>query len=48
LNKHIKSTKTKSAITTLLRKEGPGPDDFPGEFYQTFKESKKMKERRKN
>ena len=37
LNRLITSKETKSIIKNLPTNKSPGPDSFPGEFYQTFK-----------
>ena len=38
LKRPIISKKIESATKNLPRKEIPGPNSFPNEFYQTFKE----------
>ena len=37
LNRHITSEGFESVIKNLPTNKSPGPNGFPGEFYQTFK-----------
>ena len=38
INRPITSNEIKTVIKNLTTNESPGPDGFPGEFYQTFRE----------
>ena len=38
MNRQITSTKIENVIKNPLKKQNPGPYDYTGEFYQTFRE----------
>ena len=42
LNRQITTNKIEAVIKRLSTNKNPGPDDFTGEFYQTFKEEQTL------
>ena len=38
MNDPMRSTEIEAVIKNLLKNKSPGPNDFTGEFYQTFRE----------